>query len=294
MGRRKNLPGKNRVAVITDSIACLAKDLIEQYGIEIVPLNFYAEGKVYRDWIDVTPSEAYKLFLRDPESFKTSAVSPGDCLQAYRRISQKTREIVCITLSSKLSAVYDIFRAASEQFQSEFPETTIEVMDSRTAAAAEGLIVLAAARAAAQGKSLADVLRITEEVRDKVTIVAVMDTVRYIYRSGRMPKIAAVAGSMLNIKPVFTFSSGVPHFIGPVRNKDRGVERLLKLMRKKVGRNQVHVAVMHVYDQEEAERLKEMVSAEFNCAELWLTEFSPLMGYACGTGTLGLAFYSDD
>ena len=66
------------------------------------------------------------------------------------------------------------------------------------------------------------------------------------------------------------------------------------MMREKVGRNQVHVAVMHAYALDEAEKLKERVLAEFNCAELWLTEFSPLMGYACGTGTLGLAFYKED
>ena len=69
--------------------------------------------------------------------------------------------------------------------------------------------------------------------------------------------------------------------------------RLLKMMRGKVGLDPVHVAVMHAYALDEAEKLKERVSAEFNCAELWITEFSPVMGYACGTGTLGLAFYSE-
>jgi len=98
---------------------------------------------------------------------------------------------------------------------------------------------------------------------------------------------------MLNIRPVFTVSSGVPRFMGAVRSKERGVDRLLKVMKDKVGSNPVHVAVMHVYTPGEAERLKERVSSEFNCAELWITEFSPVMGYACGTGTLGLAFYKE-
>ncbi len=78
-----------------------------------------------------------------------------------------------------------------------------------------------------------------------------------------------------------------------VRNKERGIDRLLKIMRNKVGLNPVHVAVMHAYAPDEGERLKERVSSEFNCAELWITEFSPVIGYACGTGTLGLAFYSE-
>jgi len=282
------------VAVITDSIACLTKELVEQYGVRIIPLNFYAVGRVYKDWVDVTPSEAYELFLKDPESFKTSAASPDDCLQAYREACNKTNDILCITLSSKLSSVYDVVLGTAEQIKEEFPQTTIEVMDSQTVAAAEGFIALAAARAASEGKGLAEVINTAEKVRDKVTIIAFMDTVRYVYRSGRIPKVAAVAGSMLKIRPVFNFSSGAPHFVGALRSKERGPERLLRTMKEKVGQRPVHVAVMHVYAQDEAERLKERVSSEFNCAELWLTEFSPLMGYACGTGTLGLAFYSED
>ena len=81
--------------------------------------------------------------------------------------------------------------------------------------------------------------------------------------------------------------------MGAVRNKRGGIGRLLKIMRSKVGQNPVHVAVMHAYALDEAERLKERVSSEFKCAELWISEFSPIMGYACGTGTLGLAFYSE-
>lgn len=94
------------VAVVTDSIACLTRELVEQYGIGVVPLNFYAGGKLYRDGVDVTPSEAYELFLKDPEFFKTSTASPGECLNAYREASQQARSILCVTISSKLSTVY--------------------------------------------------------------------------------------------------------------------------------------------------------------------------------------------
>jgi len=153
---------------------------------------------------------------------------------------------------------------------------------------------LAAARAAADGKNLAEVIKVAEEVRDRVSLIALLDTVRYIYRTGRIPKIAALVGSLLNIKPIFTISSGIPHFMTVVRNRKRGIDQLLKIMRDKVGLNPVHVAVMHAYAPDEGERLKERISSEFNCTELWFTEFSPVMGYACGTGTLGAAFYSEE
>jgi DegV family protein with EDD domain len=267
--------------------------LVEQYGITIMPLNFYAGGKLYKDWIDITPSQAYELFLKDPDSFKTSAVSPDDCLKAYRQASQKAKNILCITVSSKLSAVYSVAKGAIEQAKSELPNVTIEVLDSQTVTASEGFVALAAARAAAEGRDLAEVARTADEMRGKITFVALMDTVRYVYRSGRIPKVAARAASILNIRPILTTSSGVVRFMGAARNKGNGIDRLFRIMRSKVGLNPVHVAVMHAYAADEAEKLKERVSSEFNCAELWVTEFSPLMGYACGTGTLGFAFYSE-
>ena len=79
-----------------------------------------------------------------------------------------------------------------------------------------------------------------------------------------------------------------------MRSRDNGIIQLLKRMKSRVGSKPVHVAVMHVYAPDEATRLKERVSADFNCVELWITEFSPVMGYACGTGTLGVAFYPED
>jgi len=283
-----------KVAIVTDSVACLPKELVEQYGIEIAPINFYSNGKVYRDWVDITPSEAYELFLKNPTAFKTSGINPGDCLEIYRQASNYSKGVLCVTLSSKLSVVYNSALEAKENAQARFPQISIEVLDSGTATAAEGFIVLAAARAAAEGKSLAEVVKVAEEVRDKVCLVAFMDTIRYVYRSGRIPKIAALAGSVLNIKPLLTTSSGVVHFIGAVRSREHGIERMINIMRDKVGQNPVHVAVTHAYALDEAKRLKERVSSEFNCAELWISEFNPLMGYATGTGTLGLAFYKED
>ena len=282
------------VAVVVDSLACLTREMVERYGITVVPLSFYFGGRIYRDWVDITPSEAYELFLKDPESWRSSAPSPMDFLEAYREVSKRAESILCVTISSKLSTTYNVAQVAKKQAETELPRASIEVLDSRTTTAAEGFVALAAARAAAEGKDLAEVTKAAEEIRDKVTFVAILETVRYVYRSGRIPKIASQAGSILNIKPILTTSSGLVRIAGVARSKKSGVERMLKIMKEKVGLSAVHVVVMHAYALDEAEKLKEQISSEFNCAELWLTEFSPLMGYTCGTGTLGLAFYSGD
>ncbi len=282
-----------RVAVITDSVACLTRELVEQYGIRIAPLTLYFDNKTYRDWVDITPDEAYEMFLEDPDAFKTSGSNPLEWMEACRAASRETDSVVCITLSSKLSVVYNSVLDIKKRLKDEIPKLSIEVVDSKTVTASEGFVALAAARAAEEGKSLPEVVKAAEEMRDRVALVAFMDTIRHIYRTGRIPKIAALAGSVLNIRPVLTVSGGVVRFMGAARSRERGIKRMLKTMREKVGENPVHVAVMHAFAREEGEKLKERVASEFDCVELWLTGFSPVMGYATGTGTLGLAFYED-
>jgi DegV family protein with EDD domain len=282
-----------KVAVITDSIACLTRELVAQYSIRIAPINLYFGDKTYRDWVDITPDEAYELFLKDPDAFKTSGSNPPEWMEACRAASRETDSVVCITLSSKLSVVYNSVLDIKKRLQDEIPGLSIEVVDSQTVTAAEGFVALAAARAAMEGKSLPEVVRAAEEVRDRVALVAFMDTIRHVYRTGRIPKIAALAGSVLSIRPVLTVSEGVVRFIGAVRSRERGIKRMLKTIKDRVGQNPIHVAVMHAFAQEEGEKLKERIASEFNCVELWLTGFSPVMGYATGTGTLGLAFYKD-
>jgi DegV family protein with EDD domain len=284
----------DKVAIVSDSLCCLPREMVEQYQISIVPANVYFGDRVYKDWTDLSPSQAYELFLKDPEGWTTSPAPPEEWLETYRRLSKQTKSILCITISSKLSAMYNVARQAKEQVEAEIPEIAIEVVDSRLAVTAEGLVTLAAARAAEVGKSLAEVVKVAEEMRERVDFIFLLDTVRYIYRTGRIPKIAARAGSVLNIRPLLTTASGVVRFIGAVRSKEHGIERMLSIMRDKVRQAPVHVGVTHAYALDEAETLKERVSSEFNCAELWISEFSPLLGYATGTGTLGLAFYKED
>jgi DegV family protein with EDD domain len=243
--------------------------------------------------VDIAPSEAYELFLQDPDSFKSSAASPEDCLQAYRTASRRAGSIFCVTVSAALSMMNNAANKAKEMAITGLPGTSIEVMDSQTATPAEGMIALAAARAAAEGKDLPEVVAIAGAIREKVRAIVFLDTIKHVYRSGRIPKIASLLGSALKIKPILTVSGAV-HFAGMARNRRQGIERVVQMIRDRVGDRPVHAALMHAYAPEEAEKLKERVTTEFNCVELWLSEFSPLMGYACGTGTVGVAFYTED
>jgi DegV family protein with EDD domain len=280
-----------KVAVIADSIGCIPRDMIETYGIEVVAPNIYWNGSVYHDWLDITPSQAYQLLQKDPDAFTTAAPSPGDLADVYRKVSRTAESLLCITLSSKVSTLHDAAVAAKELVKEELPCTAIEVMDSWICTGAEGFVVMAAARAASEGKDLAEAIDAAKWVRDRVDLLFVLDTVRHAYRTGRIPRFASQVGSLLDVKPVLGWRDGAARFKGMTRSKDKGIDQIVGLMRNRVGGKRVHVAVHHTDAAEEGEKLKERIQKEFDCVELWLTEFSPIMGYAAGRGALGLAFY---
>lgn len=153
-------------------------------------------------------------------------------------------------------------------------------------------MVLAAARVAEQGASLDEVRKAAEAIRDRVGVYVLLDTVKHVYRSGRVPKIAAQAGSLLNIRALFKVANKV-HLCGVVRSRERGIELMMEKIRAKVDDLPIHASVLHAYAPEAVKELLERVAREFKCIELWQSEFSPLMGYACGTGTLAVAFYPE-
>jgi len=282
-------------AIIADSIACITKKQVEDYGIRIIPVNILFNGRVYRDFIDLSSAKAYELLEKAPEFWKSSAASPEDYLDVYQEVIEHAQSILVVTISSKLSMFYTSAQNAKEIFKEKSPQTVIEVLDSETVAAAEGLIALAAARAAAEGKPFDEVVAIAKKVKERVKFVGLLETIRHVYRTGRMPRVASEIGSMLSIKPILTGSNGRINFAAAARTKQSGVEKMLQIMRKHVADSEpVHVAVMHADALEEAQELEERIAAEFNCVEIFITDFSPIMGYATGPGTLALAYYKED
>jgi DegV family protein with EDD domain len=280
------------IAIVTDSAACLTKELIDQYQIDVIPLTLLSGGKIYRDGVDINPTQAYEMFLKDPDSFKAAPATPEECLATFKKAILKASNILCITLSVKISTLYNVARMALERAKIDLPGVRIDIVDSETASAAEGFIALAAARAVQAGKNLDDVIETALHMKERVHALVLLDTVRYVYRSGRVPRIAAQAASVLNIRPLFNLY-GTVHFVTATRSRTNGIERMLKMMRDKTDGRPLHCSVMHAYELEEARKIKEKVNSEFNCVEIWISEFSPIMGYATGTGTLGLAFYAD-
>jgi DegV family protein with EDD domain len=229
-----------------------------------------------------------------PDQFYSAPASIGEYLEVFQEAAKYTDSIICITLSSKLSAMHSVALLAVKQAKEKLPHMSIEVLDSGTAAVGEGLVVSAAAETAAAGKSLAEVVQSAKKVSAKVQVIGIMETIRYVYRTGRIPRLAARFGSVLNIRPVFVVSGGVVRIKGITQSQENGIIRALTMMREEIKERPVHVAVAHADAQEAGERLLEKIRVEFNCVDIWLTDFSPVMAYATGAGVLAIAYYTGD
>ena len=285
----------NKVSIVTDSVACLLREQVEKYGIEVVPVQVIFGDKAYRDGVDISPAEFYTRFRQAEKLPTTTAAVPGSFLEAYSKASRRATTILCITLSAKLSGMFDAARLAMEMAKEALPSVEIEVLDCRTAAVAEGLVVLAAARMAAAGGSLAEVAEITRSVMSRVQLLAVLDTLKYLVKGGRVPKVAALTSSLLQIKPILIITEGEVRSLTNARTNAGAMKRILKLMDERATRGQpLYAAVMHADVLDRAIAPRDQISSQFDCAELFITEFTPVMGAHTGPGVIGVAFYSGD
>ena len=284
-----------KVAIVTDTTACVPQEQVNRYEIELVSVQLIIEEKAYRDGIDITPTAFYNMLRKAKSLPTTSSSSPELYLEAYRNASRKAQGILCLTEPSKFGAMFDSARMAMETAKNNLHDVAIEVLEGTTAGPGQGLVALAAARAAALDKPLAEVKEITRNIMSRVNLFATLDTLQYLVRSGRVPQAAALVNSILSIKPIFTLNHSDAHTVALPRTMKSALNHMLKLMEAAVIKGQpLHVAVMHADAIGEAITLKDRISSQFQCREIYITEFTPVMGVHTGPGLVGVAFYGDD
>ena len=282
----------NGVAIVIDSVASLPAEEIARYDIHRIPIKIVFEDKIYRDGIDLSTSEAYALLEKAPDTFSTAPSSPADYADMYRELVRQGRSVLCITISSRLSTTHNVALLAKDQVKKEMPQAEIAVLDSRTATATEGLVALAAAQSAARGDPLEEVITKGREVAENNRLLIALDTIRWVYRTGRVPKIATQVGTALGVKPILTIDDGVAHLAGVTRTLHSGIERIIETMKRQINSRPIHAVVVHADVPGEGETLRQRIAAEFTCRELFLAGVSPIIGYAIGRGALGVGYYS--
>jgi len=279
----------SHVAIVTDSASCLPQEVKNEYEIELVPLKIHNRDKTYSDIIDITPQQVYAL-LRADEVLTTSAPPPGIFLEIFHRLAKKAREVLCLTVASTYSATFSSMQSAIDTAKKQLPKLRIELVDCYTGSAAQALIALTAARAVKLGDNLNQIISKVNQIIPETEITVVLDTLKYLEKGGRAPKIGAWATTLLKIKPVVTNRMGHAHFLGMARSRTKGIERMIRTMKEKIGMNRVSTIIIHSELETEAKELERRLHSEFNCNETYVTEISAVVAVHLGPGAIGIAF----
>lgn len=281
-----------RTTVVVDSTGSFNGGELEDMPLFFVPMNVILDGKSYWDGIDITADEFYRRISATGKQAQTSAATPAGFQTAFK--IAKT-DVLCITVSAQLSATYDSARTAIELEREGNSAQRIELLDSGTAGGALALIALAAARAANDGQSLEEVTKVARQVARRVYFIGVLESLKHLQRSGRVPRVASWAASLLNINPVLAIwpGEGKVRMIERPRSKPKAIDRILNVIDREAEGKPIHVVVMHAAVPEEADKLVGRIQERFDCVEILITPFTPVIGAHTGPGLLGLAFYAD-
>jgi DegV family protein with EDD domain len=177
--------------------------------------------------------------------------------------------------------------------RAERPFLDVRLLDSRNAAMAQGFTVLEAARAAASGATIDEVAARAEEMTGRVTLLAMLDTLTFLARSGRVPRVAAWAAGMLQVRPIVRFDPSGIHLAGRTRTREKALEKLLSILTEITAGRRTHLAVHHAGASGDGERLAAEAGRRLDLAECWVTEFTQVMGVHTGPGLVGLAFWCE-
>jgi DegV family protein with EDD domain len=278
----------SRIAVVTDSTAYLPPELVAQYGIYVIPQQLTWGDETFLDGVTMDPQTFFERLSRSKDIPTTSQASAGEFVDLFAEAARNADGIVGVFISTEMSGTVSSASAAQELL----PDLPIEVVDSRSTSMGLGFVALAAARAAAGGKELAEVAAAARELVPRVSVLFVVETLKYLHRGGRIGGASRLLGSALRIKPLLHLSEGRVDALERVRTKRKAVGRMLEVMTERVGDAPVYAAVIHANAPEEATKLREQVREQFPCVELYLTEFSPVIGTHIGPGTVGVAFYT--
>lgn len=279
-----------QVAVVTDSCACIPENMARELSILTVPLTIRFGAESFLDGVELSAQRFYQKLRQCRELPKTSQPTPDQFLAVFQEAARKAKSILCITMSGALSGTVNAARVASSMVGN----ATVEVVDSLNATFSEGLLVLEAARQAARGLGLEEIVARVLSLRPRVYLFGALDTLEYLVKGGRVGKAAALAGSLLQIKPIVTVDrDGEVAAVAKVRTLPKALERIRELVAERIGPGErLHAGIIHADAPEMAEVLGEEVRTRFDCAELHYTLASPVIGTYTGPGAVGVTFFA--
>jgi DegV family protein with EDD domain len=280
----------DKIVVVTDSSAYIPEEALGGLTIPVIPLWVMWGDENFRDGVDIDPPAFYRR-LQQSELFPTtSQPSAGEFEDFFRQAGVGADAVVGVFITSKLSGTVANALAA----QARLSELTIRVVDSLSVSMGLGFIVLAAARAAAAGKSLDAVVAAAEEMRDRMHLLFTVDTLEYLHRGGRIGGAKWLMGTALKIKPLLHFEDGTIEPLAQVRTKRKAIAQMLEVAEERLGgKRMAEAAVIDADSPAEGDAIAEQVRERFGISPVYRAPLSPAIGTHGGPGTVGIAFYAE-
>ncbi len=281
------------IAIITDSTCDIPAEMLEQYGIIVVPLTIIWGDQQYLDGIELTAEQFYQRLPGEPHHPTTSQPSPQAFRQAYQQAAERgAREILVFTISSAMSGTFESSRQAAENFP-----LPVQVVDGKNNSLGLGWQVIAAARAREAGGGAAEMLAAAEKARRRMVYYVSLDTMEYLVKGGRIGGATRFISSVLQIKPLISVNPATGTVVPsiPARSRARAIEGLYKEFFNHIDASRpLHIAVLHNNALEEAQQLYERVRQDHPAAELLLRLVSPVLGAHTGPRAIGLCGYAEE
>jgi fatty acid kinase fatty acid binding subunit len=280
------------VGILTDTTASIPAALATELRIELIAYYVQRGLETLRDMIDVQPEPFARYLTQTDRLPTTSNPNIGDYLTGLKRLAERTKDIVALTMTSKGSGACQACRAAVEVLRERAPEVRVEVIDTLKVAMSQGWATIEAARAAREGQPLSAVADRAREVAHQSTMLMTADTLKYLYMGGRIGRAQHLVGSLLNIKPLIGMDDGVIVGLGAARTRAKAYSKLVEMMGQQVGAQaRIKIAYTHVAAEEQVAQLRELIEQQFECVETITTWLSPALGVHSGPGTVGVHFY---
>lgn len=277
------------VKIVTDSTADLPPDLAESLGISVIPLNVHFGTDVFKDGIDIKPDEFYQRLTSGAQLPTTSQPNVGEFLSLYNDLAKSNEEIVSVHISDKLSGTLNSARQAKDQYEG---STRIETVDSKHGSMGLGLIAVHASKVAKNGGSVDDVVNAIKRSIDSVKFFALLDTLEYLQKGGRIGKARAFMGNLLKLKPILSTKEGEVFPFERARSRTKGVDRIFSLVQE--GLPVSDLAVFYSTTKSEAEDLAARLNPFITSGEIIMSQIGPVVGTHAGPGVLGVAFNSQN
>ena len=285
----------SNVGIVTDTTASIPEPMAQDLAIELVPYYMIRGQETLRDLFDIRPDEFAAYLAQTDKLPTTSCPSPGDYIAAFKRLAERTREIVALTMTSKGSGAYTSCCAAVDLLREQRPEVNVQVVDTLQVAMSLGWSVIQAARAALQGLTQNEVLAKAHAAAQNGMMLQTADTLRYLYLGGRIMRAQHLIGTLLNIKPIIGMEDGVIVALGTARSRSRAYARMAELAGERLGEGaRIKVAFTHCAAREQLELLKAQIVQRFDCVEIVITPLSPVLAVHSGPGTVGMSFIPAD